>query len=404
MKGRIRVERTATRSLRLVASCATLAALVQLTASAHPGGVSGRTLKGPNPGCSCHGSQSATPAVVIKAPATLAVAQAVQCTVTVGGSATGVDIATSLGSLTAVSGSLHLLNGELTHNGPTNPGTYIFTYTAPPTAGAQTMYATGVESYPGNWNHATNHVITITAAAPPAPVLLLPANGAAEQPLTVTLSWSPAAGATAYHLQVSTDSLFATTLINDSSLSVNSALAGGLSGATPYFWRVHGLNTAGPGAWSARWRFSTTAAVTHSYSYDAQWNIVSVPLSVGDFRATSVFPTGVSHAYAFDPLSGYVRRDTLEHGSGYWLKFSSGQSVSMTGLERSADTIAVQQGWNLVGSITFPVPVGSVTSVPPGIVMSAFYGYAGLYASVVTLQPGKAYWVKCNSPGVIILQ
>lgn len=373
-------------------------------AIAYPGGVSGRTLKGPNPGCNCHGSQATPPAVVIKAPATLAAATVARCTVTVGGTATGVDIAVSQGSLAVVSGSLRLLNGELTQNGATNPGTFIFNYTAPSTPGPQTLYATGVESYPGNWNHATNHQITITAAAPPAPLLLLPANGATEQPLAVTLTWNSASGATGYHLQVSTDSLFGTTLMNDSSLSGTSAPVSGLSNATTYFWRVHASNAGGSGSWSSRWSFSTTAAVTQSYSYADRWNIVSVPLAVGDYRTASVFPPAASHAYAFDPVAGYVRRDTLHGGSGYWLKFNGVQSIPITGTERALDSISVQPGWNLIGSISAPVPASTVVQVPSGILQSLFYGYTGLYTSVDTLQPGRAYWVKVSAAGVLIVQ
>jgi hypothetical protein len=127
-------------------------------------GITGRTLKGPNPGCSCHGTQSTSFSVVIKAPAALVVNQAAQCTVTVSGTSTGVDIAASNGMLAVVSANLQRVasNGELTHTAATNPGTFIFTYTAPSTAGTQTLYATGVPSYPGVWNHAANKQITVT--------------------------------------------------------------------------------------------------------------------------------------------------------------------------------------------------------------------------------------------------
>jgi hypothetical protein len=132
-----------------------------------PGGITGRTLKGPSPGCTCHGSQSTSVSVVLKAPSSLAVNQAAQCTVTVSGTQTGVDIAASSGVLAVVSANLKKVtsNGELTHTAATNPGTFIFTYTAHSTAGTQTLYATGVPSFSsGIWNHATNKQITITPA------------------------------------------------------------------------------------------------------------------------------------------------------------------------------------------------------------------------------------------------
>jgi hypothetical protein len=63
----------------------------------------------------------------------------------------------------------------------------------------------------------------------------------------------------------------------------------------------------------------------------------------------------------------------------------------------------VAQGWNLIGSITVPVPVGSIGSVPGGIVTSQYFGYAGVYATRDTIEPGSGYWVKVNQPGKLIL-
>ena len=49
------------------------------------------------------------------------------------------------------------------------------------------------------------------------------------------------------------------------------------------------------------------------------WNLVSVPIVVGDYRPTAIFPTALTLAYAYQ--GGYVPEDTLDNGRGYWLKF-----------------------------------------------------------------------------------
>lgn len=483
-------------------AAATLLALFSVPGAAYgyPGGITGRTLKGPNNGCSCHGSQSASIAVLIKAPSTLVANQAAQCTVTVAGTATGVDIASSAGNLAPVSANLHLSNSELTQNSAQNPGRFIFTYTAPATTGSQTLYAVGVESYPGNWNHAANHQITITAATPPAPVLLSPPNGATNQPTTVTLSWNASGGATSYRVQVSTTSLFTTTIFDDSTIATTSTQVASLNNSTRYFWRVRakngagsgpytaawdfttigqapvapvlllppdgstsqpttltlrwfaasgttsyrvqlatdslflsgfflddsavvdtfrttsalsgnttlywrvrGRNGSGTGVWSSRWSFSTIDLITNTYPYLDAWNVVSVPLTVGDLRKSVVFPSAVSSAFAFDPDAGYAPKDTLQNGVGYWLKFNGAQNVSFTGTVRAEDSVGVSQGWNLIGTITNPVAVVDIVQVPTGIVQSSFYGYSGSYTPADTLHPARAYWVKVNQPGKLLL-
>jgi len=129
-----------------------------------PSGISGYTLKTNASGCgACHGGpQTAT--VTIKAPAALTTSQTAQCTVVVAGSNTGVDIATSGGTLAPVS-RLKSLNSELTHPS-VGSGTYIFTITAPASPGTVTLYATGLSGgKDGPWAHASNATLSITAVA-----------------------------------------------------------------------------------------------------------------------------------------------------------------------------------------------------------------------------------------------
>jgi hypothetical protein len=78
--------------------------------------------------------------------------------------------------------------------------------------------------------------------------------------------------------------------------------------------------------------------------------------------------------------------------------------VSVSGLTRTRDTISVAPGWNLIGSISTPLPVSSIVSLPNGIVMSSYFGYNAGYAASDTLKPGSAYWVKIGSAGKIVLK
>lgn len=134
------------------------------------------------------------------------------------------------------------------------------------------------------------------------------------------------------------------------------------------------------------------------------WNLVSVPVDVADRRRSSAFPTSVSFAYTFTP-SGYSVRDTLVHGSGYWLKFGSNQTITMAGGLRESDTVIVSPGWNLIGSISYDVSVDSIIQIPSGIVGSAYFGFqSGLYSSTSSIAPMRGYWVKILQPGVLVLR
>jgi len=131
------------------------------------------------------------------------------------------------------------------------------------------------------------------------------------------------------------------------------------------------------------------------------WNIVSLPAIPADARKVLLFPTAISKAFAYQ--GSYLGKDTLVGGTGYWLKFSAAQSVPITGVPHSRDTIDVVAGWNLIGSVDQPIAVLSVLSLTPGLTTSKFFGYAGSYSAADSLYPGRGYWVKANQAGELVL-
>ncbi|MFN0158584.1 MAG: CRTAC1 family protein, partial [Bacteroidota bacterium] len=133
------------------------------------------------------------------------------------------------------------------------------------------------------------------------------------------------------------------------------------------------------------------------------WNIVSVPVEVDDYQTSNLFPGASSTAFRFQSGGGYTGADTLENGTGYWVKYPSSQSLPLSGREIVSDTIVVSAMWNLIGSISSPVPVSSIVAVGTSIV-SPFYEYGTTgYTQTATLLPGRGYWVKVNDPGTLII-
>jgi hypothetical protein len=139
----------------------------------------------------------------------------------------------------------------------------------------------------------------------------------------------------------------------------------------------------------------------------AGWNMIANPVisapgrdSVRTLFAPSLFP----YAFAFSPVSGYQQRLVMSNGRGYWEKFPAAGFAYPSGNMLLLDTIAVEQGWNMVGSIGVPVDTASVLAIPAGLRASLWFGYAGGYAAVDTLVPGRAFWVKASTAGRFILQ
>jgi len=127
------------------------------------------------------------------------------------------------------------------------------------------------------------------------------------------------------------------------------------------------------------------------------WNLLSLPVEVLDGTRSAVFPTSMANAFSY--AGGYRICDSLTNHKGYWLKFSCDQTDTMAGFPISTDTVPVSPRWNIIGSISHPVPVDSIVQVPQNNVHGTLWGYNGAYFAADTIFPGKAYWAKADSAG-----
>jgi hypothetical protein len=113
----------------------------------------------------------------------------------------------------------------------------------------------------GTSAYAAKRAFTTISAIPAAPAHVSPANNAVNQQINVLLRWNRSTGATSYRLQVGTDPTFAGGIVvDDSTLTDTTRAMSGLLNSTQYYWRVNAKNTAGTGAFSSAWSFTTIVA------------------------------------------------------------------------------------------------------------------------------------------------
>lgn len=94
-------------------------------------------------------------------------------------------------------------------------------------------------------------------AEPEAPVLITPADQASGVAANPQFTWSAVESATGYHVQLSDDAAFGTTILDASGVPLTRYAASGLPDATWHYWRVRATNAAGTGPWSAVSSFRT---------------------------------------------------------------------------------------------------------------------------------------------------
>ncbi|TAK61155.1 MAG: T9SS type A sorting domain-containing protein [Bacteroidetes bacterium] len=185
--------------------------------------------------------------------------------------------------------------------------------------------------------------------------------------------------------------------------------AGGGNSSSASYVNIHSVGEYNAGSSESNhyssagvWEFYASQQLSlFSVSVAPSWNMLSLPVTVTDFRKTTLFPTAASSAFLYS--GGYQQKDTLTNGTGYWVKFDAGEDITLTGFPRTKDSISVNNKWNMIGTISMPVPVSNILQVPSGIVTSSFFGYDDGYGEADVLEPGKAYWVKTNRNGKLVL-
>jgi len=233
-----------------------------------------------------------------------------------------------------------------------------------------------------------------------APTLVSPEHGGIVPASGLAMVWRDVPSAVTYRLQIWEDSTSATMVVDDSTITDSSAVVNVPPGAE-YLWRVNARNGGGTGSWSAIRSFVATGTGA-LISLQNGWNMVSVPVETGGATVPALFP-GATSWYRYEPGVGYAAFDSMEAGTGYWIRVDAAQSVLVPGTPAVVESIAVVAGWNLIGGPVTARPVAGITSSPPGIVSSSFYRFTDQYVTASSLEPGRSYWVQANATGWILL-
>jgi hypothetical protein len=149
--------------------------------------------------------------------------------------------------------------------------------------------------------------------------------------------------------------------------------------------------------------FTIRGELCVSFDVNQNWNIVSVPVLKSNMSKNELFPNSISSAFGFNQSSGYYKVDSLTNGKGYWLKFPYSQMITICGSPVEDNFIPVNEGWNIIGAFDQDIQVSSLTTNPPGILQSYFFGYNSGYYVADQIQKGKGYWIKVSQAGEIVL-
>ncbi|MCX6132225.1 MAG: DUF5050 domain-containing protein [Ignavibacteriales bacterium] len=298
--------------------------------------------------------------------------------------------------------------------------------------GAKYFWRVNASNSAGTSPYSGQRSFTTFFLPPAAPVISSPGSGSSNQPTTVTLTWSAPSTALTYHLQVSQNTAFAPTLVDDSTITSTSRQAGPLSFGGTYYWRVSASNTGGSSPYTQASSFSVVPAPAPSVSISTT---ISFPARsrAGDFTASDYHLIGLPGSTAIpvaSVLSGTQKKDwqvywdngnasnyLVEYVAGNQFQFGSGkafwvvskssltinQSVTFPTLNSSGNfEIPLQPSWNLITN-----PFNS--SIPWSRIQSAnnttasIFAFNGSFGSPsVNFDPYVGYYYFNGSPGTTL--
>ena len=157
---------------------------------------------------------------------------------------------------------------------------------------------------------------------------------------------------------------------------------------------------------AGRWTASDTnhplgpADIDFTKDVSLGWNLLSLPDDPPDKYYVTLFPTATTGTL-FGFNGSYYGTDSLAMTKGYWLRFPSATSETITGFPVPSITDTLALGWNLVGGPSCDVLVSAVSDPGAIVIPGTWFGFSGSYYSADTVKQGEGYWVRANTPGTI---
>ena len=264
-----------------------------------------------------------------------------------------------------------------------------------------------------------------------APVLVSPQQGATGLPLTLVLLWKSQEGASAYHVQLSTDPIFSSMVFEDSVLSDTTVQVGPLNNGATYHWRVRARFAPGYGPYSDAQSFSTQAGYPQTYtltttiSYPnrasaaeyqpADYRIVGLP-GASNLAVTSVLAGANNVDWQVywdsgnpDESRGIIAYNgsadfTFSTGRAFWLvqkgPLTINRSVPTAELDSTgAVNIPLHSGWNIITNpFIGAVAWGTVQAGNAPVITGPIFAFNGSWSQPASFAPYAGYYF-FNSDG-----
>ena len=136
--------------------------------------------------------------------------------------------------------------------------------------------------------------------------------------------------------------------------------------------------------------------VQDTLNIDNSWQLIGSPMA----SDSDVEPG--SDLQLFEFSGTYKSASGITSHNGYWAKSRSGSEIVYNGRADTSTTIALEEGWNIIGGVADTVAVSAVKD-PNGIRSSTdILEYVnGSYQAASDIKSLQGYWIRANQAGEI---
>ncbi|HEX2958462.1 MAG TPA: fibronectin type III domain-containing protein, partial [Chitinispirillaceae bacterium] len=181
---------------------------------------------------------------------------------------------------------------------------------------------------------------TTIIAAPATPVVQLPSGGTTNVSINTSLSWNSSPSSTGYSVQIATDSLFTSLLVDSNGLADTTLALKNVANDTRYFWRVKALNIGGQSEWSTTASFITIVALPSKVTMNSATLCDTTNADSTNLSWFSASPKIIRYQLEFstDSTMSTVQVDSactdtfkliknLANGTTYWWRVRAGNAA-----------------------------------------------------------------------------
>jgi len=142
-----------------------------------------------------------------------------------------------------------------------------------------------------------------------------------------------------------------------------------------------------------------TQNVNITYGGTSDWQLVSFPI----VSSTKEEVEGEQNWTLFEFTNRYEATSFIEAGKGYWLKSIDGKETSVQQDGKTAISIELESGWNLIGGINNEIALADVIDENDVVLETTLFGFDNGYFTSDTVRAGKGYWLRATEAGTIKL-